>query len=278
MNKLLIKEKAININRCFIFFALIAIINILVFSVFTLAYADSPAPDYVLQWGTSGDGNGQFCGPYGICSDPQGNIYVADTYNNRIQKFSFPDGGGGEGGGGEEEGKIEITPDISTIMLGEKVTFSATKNGQPIDVGWAICAIDEINSPLFSNSTGMFFDPQTESSSKEFLAVHLGKGEIIAAVAINGGSVVVGSSAAEKEITVVSPAKLGAEHNEMDEIIIEKADKFGIPPQIIKGQIDQESEFNSSSYRYEPSYDRRYVSIRNDIRTRSAYTHYRMEF
>lgn len=40
-------------------------------------------------FGGNGSGNGQFGGPcYGICVDSSGNIYVADTFNNRIQKFN----------------------------------------------------------------------------------------------------------------------------------------------------------------------------------------------
>lgn len=37
---------------------------------------------------TPGTAQGEFKRPQGICTDPDGNIYVADTRNNRIQKFS----------------------------------------------------------------------------------------------------------------------------------------------------------------------------------------------
>jgi hypothetical protein len=43
--------------------------------------------DYLKSWGQSGSGPGQFKGIRGIASDPQGNIYVADAGNDRIQVF-----------------------------------------------------------------------------------------------------------------------------------------------------------------------------------------------
>jgi DNA-binding beta-propeller fold protein YncE len=42
----------------------------------------------VAKWGGSGSGDGQFLGPSGITVDSSGSIYVADTWNNRIQKFT----------------------------------------------------------------------------------------------------------------------------------------------------------------------------------------------
>ena len=42
---------------------------------------------YLGQWGTAGSGPGQFLGPIGIAVDAQGNVFVADTNNGRIQVF-----------------------------------------------------------------------------------------------------------------------------------------------------------------------------------------------
>ncbi len=41
----------------------------------------------VKQWGSFGTSNGQFDSPTGIAIDQSANVYVADYYNSRIQKF-----------------------------------------------------------------------------------------------------------------------------------------------------------------------------------------------
>jgi DNA-binding beta-propeller fold protein YncE len=43
--------------------------------------------DWVKQWGTPGSGPGEFNTPHSIASDNDGNIYVADRGNRRIQVF-----------------------------------------------------------------------------------------------------------------------------------------------------------------------------------------------
>jgi tripartite motif-containing protein 71 len=42
---------------------------------------------FVKKWGTEGSADGQFREPRGIAVDQSDNVYVADTGNNRIQKF-----------------------------------------------------------------------------------------------------------------------------------------------------------------------------------------------
>ena len=44
--------------------------------------------DFLREWGASGGGDGQFDRPLGIAVDEAGNVYVADTANNRVQVFS----------------------------------------------------------------------------------------------------------------------------------------------------------------------------------------------
>ncbi|MBW8060449.1 MAG: hypothetical protein FVQ78_09035 [Solirubrobacterales bacterium] len=43
---------------------------------------------FSFAFGEAGSGNGQFSFPSGIAADPEGNVWVADSENNRVQEFS----------------------------------------------------------------------------------------------------------------------------------------------------------------------------------------------
>jgi sugar lactone lactonase YvrE len=53
--------------------------------------AEAP-PAFITKWGNSTDGDGQFSNPQGVAIDSSGNVYVADTWNHRIQKFNSSGG------------------------------------------------------------------------------------------------------------------------------------------------------------------------------------------
>jgi hypothetical protein len=48
--------------------------------------AEAP-PSFVLAWGSSGTGQGQFNAPYGLAVHSSGQVYVVDSNNKRIERF-----------------------------------------------------------------------------------------------------------------------------------------------------------------------------------------------
>lgn len=47
----------------------------------------SSAGTFLMAWGSTGNGNGEFSDPHGLAMDSQGRLFVADRANNRIQIF-----------------------------------------------------------------------------------------------------------------------------------------------------------------------------------------------
>lgn len=58
-----------------------------VVAVCLLAAQVAVGATFVRTWGSDGPGDGYFSRPGGVAVDTHGNVYVADTYHHRIQKF-----------------------------------------------------------------------------------------------------------------------------------------------------------------------------------------------
>jgi DNA-binding beta-propeller fold protein YncE len=67
---------------------LVGVLIVLTIGNTNLASAALKQYVYVSKWGSYGSSDGKFYCPTGIATDSNGNVYIADHFNHRIQKFS----------------------------------------------------------------------------------------------------------------------------------------------------------------------------------------------
>jgi DNA-binding beta-propeller fold protein YncE len=87
---------------------------------------------FITKWGNTGSEDGQFVKPFGVAVDSSGNnVYVADTSNNRIQKF---DSNGTFitkwGNTGSEDGQFVFPLGVAVDSSGNNVYVADTSNNR----------------------------------------------------------------------------------------------------------------------------------------------------
>jgi streptogramin lyase len=101
--------------------------------------------NWIKSWGERGEKPGEFNTPHNIAADAQGNIYVADRFNRRIQVF-------------DSEGTFlrSMTVDVPfdhnvRPAIGNKVDPDATKGTFAAGSPWTVCITPPPNQVLFTS-------------------------------------------------------------------------------------------------------------------------------
>ncbi len=95
------------------------------------AFATPMTYEYEGKWGSYGTGDGQFKDPRGICRAANGNIYVADCVNDRIQYFSAEGSFLGKWGTtGTGNGQFGAPADVAIDSSGARVYVVEATNAR----------------------------------------------------------------------------------------------------------------------------------------------------
>jgi DNA-binding beta-propeller fold protein YncE len=87
-----------------------------------------------MEFGSLGPGTRQFNHPSGVALDPLGMLYIADTYNHRVEKYT-PDGFylGYWGGYGSADGQFNAPSDIVVDTAGNVYVADSGNNRAEFD-------------------------------------------------------------------------------------------------------------------------------------------------
>ncbi len=156
-----------------------------------------------------------------------------------------------------------------TLPLGGTPTLALLSNNQPLQATWSLQSPSRNNpadpDDLFPSDVALLFPPNGVSGAG-LAVLHLGSFQITATSGQNSLSFTV-------QTTETCP--LGSAQTGLDSTIYTNAERFGVPPQVIKAMIQDESGFNASAYRYEPrAWD--YRGFKNQL-TYAAYSPFAFE-
>jgi hypothetical protein len=160
----------------------------------------------------------------------------------------------------ERQGPLEPEQPVVSGFTSRSAVLSAAP--VPVDFG----AIDPTEAVTPFATPG----PRT---TQRYLAAHLGT-QAISILPLSGSGPTV-----NVEVVVEPPTAIGAGPTTWDDRIVRYAHLHGIPPQVIKGVMQQETHFKPTSYRYEPfttDWDL-FSPHGNSQLEQEPYSHYRME-
>lgn len=168
---------------------------------------------------------------------------------------------------------VRIVPNIIPITMGRTkqltATPDATGSGLIIQEG---AADPSLEWSILSGDNGQIDDTGV------FRAIYISRPYRTCFIKVTDGT-----NTGYAVMDVKRPDSLGSAPNAFDDAIIDNADRYGVPPQLIKAQIHQESTgyFNPQAYRYEPRYDWERISIGAAKRARyllttAPYSYYRI--
>ncbi len=178
-----------------------------------------------------------------------------------------------------------VRPTVATVPLGSTFYFQVRRNNgtTPVPyrvelVGHSVTGVTKIEPLLFPDTVVLSLrsghDPEIRvpDSAVEhfFYAVHLGNVRLLFIPTIPAAD----TFGFEVDLRVTASATLGRTYNDIDPLLLKYSNVRGIPPDLVKGQVEKESTFNPFSYRYEPRYDRQNIQPKLNS---AAYRNYRLD-
>jgi hypothetical protein len=192
----------------------------------------------------------------------------------------------GTGAGPDAPGTetVDVSDPVKTahFPLGSTFFVQLLKKGTgsdpdtPLDATFAIESHNVAPAPearaLFAGRVAFAYDEGSTGTIKYFQAVHQGTATLK----------ITPTDSTQKPlslpISIDPPSALGSTRPQFDASLVRVAHEWGVPPQILKGQVRKESAFRESAYRYEPlSIDFELFSPNGgNRRTTAPYSDYRL--
>ncbi|MBI2841260.1 MAG: hypothetical protein HYX75_23320, partial [Acidobacteria bacterium] len=163
--------------------------------------------------------------------------------------------GNGPNDPGTQSTSVGETPPVARVPLGSAFFLQLTTTDQsgsvvPVKSTFTLeqaAIAPAITEPtLFGNAVALEFDRAHSSDIKFFQAVHLGS--VFVRITPDDTSI----DPVTVQILVNNPLRLGSTQGQVDATLMDLAHRRGIPPQMLKGQVQRESRFDEDAYRYEP--------------------------